>query len=178
MMDNELSRRMDKALSALKSELAGVRTGRASTSLLDRVMVDVYGSKMPINQVASLNVPEQRMITVQPWDKSTLSAVEKAIRESDLGLNPLNDGTLLRVPLPELTGERRTELVKLVHKYGEQAKVSIRGVRRDGLDQLRKSGISQDELRAQEKEVQELTDTFVKKVDETVAEKENDIKQI
>ena len=134
----DLKRRMNGALSILKSELAGLRTGRASASVLDPVMVDAYGSQMPLNQLATVSVPEPRMISVQVWDKSMVPSVEKAIRESDLGLNPVSDGELLRIPIPELNEERRLEMVKVVHKYGEQAKVAIRHVRRDGMEVLKK----------------------------------------
>lgn len=179
---NDLKVRMQKSVSALEEELSSVRTGRASTSVLDKIMVPVYGSEMPINQVATLSVPEARMITVQPWDKGTMSAVEKAIRDSDLNLNPLNDGNLIRVPLPELTEERRKELSKLVHRYGEEGKIAVRNVRRDGIDQLRKAEkskeISQDEMHQLEKSIQELTDTFVKNIDGVVSAKEADVMAI
>ncbi len=178
----ELGKRMDKSLDALKEELSTIRTGRASTSLLENVLVEVYGSPTPINQVAALNVPEPRMITVQPWDKSTVKAIEKGIRDSDLGLNPMSDGVLIRVPLPELTEERRRELVKVVHKYGEQAKIAVRNIRRDGIDQFKKAekskDISQDELRQKEKQIQELTDAKIKLVDEAVSQKESDVMQV
>ena len=177
-----LNERMKKCLAALKEELSTVRTGRASGSLLDHILVDVYGSPTPLNQVASINVPESRMLTVQPWDKKTLKAIEKAIRESDLGLNPLSDGTLLRIPLPELTEERRKSLVKLIQKYGEQAKVALRNVRRDALEQIKKleknKEISKDDLHIWEKKVQEQADLYVKEVDETLVHKEADILQI
>ncbi|MBF0461270.1 MAG: ribosome recycling factor [Magnetococcales bacterium] len=177
-----LNERMKKCLAALKEELSTVRTGRASGSLLDHILVDVYGSPTPLNQVASINVPESRMLTVQPWDKKTLKSIEKAIRESDLGLNPLSDGTLLRIPLPELTEERRKSLVKLIQKYGEQAKVALRNVRRDALEQIKKleknKEISKDDLHVWEKKVQEQTDLYVKEVDDTLVHKEADILQI
>jgi ribosome recycling factor len=177
-----LSQRMDKSLEALKEELSTIRTGRATTSLLENVMVEVYGSPTPINQVAALNVPEPRMITVQPWDKSTLKAIEKGIRDSDLGLNPMSDGVLIRVPLPELTEERRRDLVKIVNKYGEQSKIAIRNIRRDGIDQNKKmeksKEISQDDLRQIEKQIQDVTDTKIKLVDEAVSQKESDVMQV
>jgi ribosome recycling factor len=185
MMDKHLTalnQRMDKSLDALKDELSTIRTGRATTSLLDNLLVDVYGSPTPINQVAALNVPEARMITVQPWDKSTIKAIEKGIRDSDLGLNPMSDGVLIRVPLPELTEERRRDLVKIVHKFGEQAKIAVRNIRRDGIDQFKKmeksKEISQDDLRQLEKQVQEVTDAKIKLVDEAVSQKETDIMQV
>ncbi len=169
-MLKSLDKRMKKTLVTLKGEL------------LDNLQVNAYGSPMPLNQVASLNVPEPRMITVQPWDKGTLKAIEKAIRESDLGLNPVNDGHLLRVPLPELTEERRKELVKLVHKYGEQCKIAMRNVRRDVLDQLKKQEknkeISKDDMRQEEKKIQEHTDRHIKDVDEVVTQKEADIMHV
>ena len=136
---SELKLRMEKALEALKEENASVRTGRATTGLLEHIQVTIYGSRMPLNQLASLSIPEPRIILVQPWDKGTIQAIDKAIRESELGLNPINDGKLLRVPMPELTEQRRKELVKLVHKYGEAAKIAMRNVRREGIEQLRKS---------------------------------------
>ncbi|WP_085441793.1 ribosome recycling factor [Magnetofaba australis] len=178
----DLDERMSKSLSVLKEELSTVRTGRASTGLLEHVTVKAYGDLMPINQLATLSVPEARLIVIQPWDKGSLGAIEKAILESDLGLNPMNDGQLIRVPMPELTEERRREMVKLVHKYCEQAKISVRNIRRDGMDQLKKAEkdkeISQDEMHVQEKEVQELTDAFVKKIDEAMASKEADVMQV
>ncbi|MBF0381268.1 MAG: ribosome recycling factor [Magnetococcales bacterium] len=177
-----LSQRMEKSIEALKEELNTIRTGRATTSLLENVLVEVYGSPTPINQVAALNVPEPRMITVQPWDKSTVKAIEKGIRDSDLGLNPMSDGILIRVPLPELTEERRRDLVKIVHKYGEQSKIAIRNIRRDGIDQFKKmeksKDISQDDLRQLEKDVQEITDAKIKLVEESVAQKEADVMQV
>ncbi|MBF0399407.1 MAG: ribosome recycling factor [Magnetococcales bacterium] len=177
-----LEDRMKKCLGALREELTTVRTGRASASILDHIMVEVYGSPMPLNQLASINVPESRMLTVQPWDKKSLKAIEKAIRESDLGFNPLSDGALLRIPLPELTEERRKSLVKLVHKYGEQAKVALRNVRRDVLEQMKKmeknKELSKDDLHIWEKKVQEQTDLYTKEVDEILAHKEADILQI
>ncbi|MBF0439114.1 MAG: ribosome recycling factor [Magnetococcales bacterium] len=177
-----LDQRMIKALQALKEELSGLRTGRASTVLLEKVMVVAYGSETPLNQVATLNVPEPRMITVQPWDKKLIKSIEKAILEANLGLNPSNDGVLIRVPLPELTEERRKELVKLVYKAGEGAKVALRNVRRETMDQYKKmeknKEISQDDLRQMEKVVQEHTDQHVKEVDEIVTHKEADVMRV
>ncbi|WP_130473046.1 ribosome recycling factor [Candidatus Magnetaquicoccus inordinatus] len=177
-----LDERMKKCLAAFREELTTVRTGRASGSLLDHVTVEMYGSHMPLNQLATISVPESRMLTVQPWDKKSLKAIEKAIRESDLGLNPLNDGTLLRIPLPELTEERRKSLVKLVQKYGEQAKIALRNVRRDILEQMKKmeknKEVSKDDLHAWEKKVQEQTDHFIKEVDDMLAHKESEIMQV
>lgn len=177
-----LDQRMIKAMQALKDELASLRTGRASTSLLDRVMVVAYGSETPLNQVASMNVPEPRMIVIQPWDKKLIKPIEKGILEANLGLNPANDGVVIRVPLPELTEERRKELVKLVYKAGEQAKVAMRNVRREIMDQYKKKEknkeISQDDLRQMEKVVQERTDQHVKEVDEIVVHKEADVMRV
>lgn len=176
-----LERRMDGAVNVLRSEFAGLRTGRASASLLDRVVVPAYGGEVPINQVASVNVPEPRLLTVNVWDKSVVAAVEKAIRNSGLGLNPASDGQIVRVPIPELSEERRVELVKIAGKYAEQVRVSVRNVRRDGMETLKrmeKGGeISQDEHRAWSEEIQSLTDAHVKEIDETLAGKEKEIMQ-
>lgn len=178
----ELQRRMDGALEALKREFGGLRTGRASVHLLDGIVVNAYGSTMPLNQVATVNVPEPRMITVQVWDRGLVSAVDKAIREGNLGLNPASDGQLVRVPIPELSEDRRKELTKVAHKYAEQARVAIRNVRRDGMDHLKKmekdGDISEDEHRQQAELVQKATDAHVKKVDETLAQKEQEIMQV
>ncbi|MEO5367198.1 MAG: ribosome recycling factor [Magnetococcus sp. WYHC-3] len=171
--------RMKKAVDVLHEELGSLRTGRASASLIEHVMVTAYGTSMPLNQMATITAPEPRMLTVQPWDKGTLVAIEKGIQEANLGLNPLRDGAVVRVPLPELTEERRKEIVKVVHKYGEQAKVAVRGVRRDVIDRMKKAEkhkeMSLDELHQHEKEVQELTDQFVKEVDDVMARKEKDV---
>jgi len=179
---NELRRRMDGALDALRREFAGLRTGRASTHLLDPVMVKAYGNDMPLNQVGTVNVPEPRMITVQVWDRGLVQAVERAIRDSNLGLNPQSDGQLVRIPIPELSQERRQELTKLAHKYAEQGRVAVRNVRRDGMDSLKKmekdGKISQDEHRHQSEAVQKLTDDHLKKVDEALGAKEKEILQV
>jgi ribosome recycling factor len=179
---NELQRRMDGALEALRREFGGLRTGRASAHLLDPIMVKAYGSDMPLLQVGTVNVPEPRMITVQVWDRGLVQAVEKAIRDSNLGLNPQSDGQLIRLPIPELSQERRQELTKLAHKYAEQGRVAVRNVRRDGMDSLKKmekdGKISQDEHRHQSEAVQKLTDDHIKKVDETLAAKEREILQV
>ncbi|MDY0883032.1 ribosome recycling factor [Dongia soli] len=179
---DEFSRRMDGAVEALRKEFAGLRTGRASTHLLDQVMVNAYGSNMPINQVGTVSVPEPRMITVQVWDRGMVSAVEKGIRDAGLGLNPASDGQLVRVPVPELSQERRTELAKVAHKYAEQARVAVRNVRRDGMDMLKKSekdgDISQDEHRGLSDQMQKLTDDHIKRVDEALAAKEKEIMQV
>ena len=179
---DDLSRRMDGAIEALKKEFAGLRTGRASVNFLDPIQVDAYGAKMPINQVGTVGVPEPRMLTVQVWDKSMVKAVEKAIRESDLGLNPMNDGQLIRIPLPELSEERRGELAKIAAKYAESARVAVRNVRRDGMDQIKKmekdGDIGEDDRHLYESEVQDLTDKHVAMVDEALAAKEKDIMQV
>jgi len=176
---NELRRRMTGALDVLKKEFAGLRTGRASASLLEPIQVEAYGSHMPLSQVGTVNVPEPRMLTVQVWDRSMVKAVEKAIREANLGLNPVTEGQSIRVPIPPLTEERRKELTKIAHKYAEQAKVSIRNVRRDGMDALKqqeKDGdITTDEHRKLGTQVQQITDEFIKKIDEATAAKEKDI---
>jgi ribosome recycling factor len=179
---NEFSRRMDGALEALQKEFAGLRTGRASAHLLDQIKVTAYGSTMPLNQVGTVNVPEPRMITVQVWDRGLTREVEKAIRDAGLGLNPASDGQLVRVPIPELSQERRTELSKIAHKYAEQARVAVRNVRRDGMEFLKKQEkdgkISEDEHRKLHDEVQKLTDGHVKKVDDSLAAKEKEILQV
>ncbi|TXH34687.1 MAG: ribosome recycling factor [Rhodospirillaceae bacterium] len=178
----EFGRRMDGAVEALRKEFAGLRTGRASAHLLDQVMVNAYGSNMPINQVGTVSVPEPRMITVQVWDRGMVSAVEKGIRDAGLGLNPASDGQLVRVPVPELSQERRAELAKVAHKYAEQARVAVRNVRRDGMDMLKKSekdgDISQDEHRGLSDQMQKLTDEHIKRVDEALAAKEKEIMQV
>lgn len=176
---DQVKQRMDGAVESLRKEFAGLRTGRASTSLLDPVQVDAYGSMMPLNQVASVNVPEPRLLSVQVWDKGMVKAVEKAIRDSGLGLNPQPDGALIRVPVPELSQERRQELVKIAGKYTEQARVAVRNVRRDALDELKKQEkekkISEDELKTQSDKVQQLTDQTIKKIDEVLSHKEKEI---
>jgi ribosome recycling factor len=178
----DLGKRMDGSLEVLRKELQGLRTGRASASLLEPVVVEAYGSEMPITQVGTINVPEPRMLTVQVWDRGLVKAVEKAIRNSNLGLNPAVDGQLLRVPLPELTQERRAELVKVAHKYAEQARVAVRNVRRDGMDQLKRlekdGDISQDEHKHWTDEVQKMTDKHIDAVNQLLAQKEQDILQV
>ena len=179
---NDLKRRMDGALEALRKEFAGLRTGRASAHLLDHVMVKAYGGEMPINQVGNINVPEPRLISVQVWDRGLVISVEKAIREAGLGLNPISDGQLVRVPIPELSQERRQELTKIAHKYAEQGRVAVRNVRRDGMDALKKmekdGKISQDEHRHRSDEIQKATDEHVRRVDEMLAQKEKEILQV
>jgi ribosome recycling factor len=177
----ELERRMRGAIETLKKEFHGLRTGRASTHLLDPVVVNVYGARMPINQVATVSTPDARTISVQVWDKGQVSAVEKAIREANLGLNPVIDGTLIRLPIPALNAERRQELVKLAHKYTEQGRVAVRNVRRDGMELLKKAekdGMSKDEHHKNSTRVQELTDKLIKEIDQVLAAKETEIKQV
>lgn len=171
---NDLKRRMEGAIEALKKEFSGLRAGRASTSLLDAVVVEVYGAKMPLNQVGSVSVPESRLLTVQVWDASNTASVEKAIRNSGLGLNPMAEGSLIRIPLPELNEERRTELSKVASKYAESARISIRNIRRDGMDAIDKD-ISEDDQKRQSDEVQKLTDGYIKQVDDLQSDKEKDI---
>lgn len=178
---DDLSRRMHGAVNAFKSELAGLRTGRASANMLDPITVNVYGSTMPINQLATVNVPEPRLITVQVWDRGTAPAVEKAIRESSLGLNPIVEGAVFRIPIPELNTERRKEFVKVAHKYAEGARVAIRHVRRDGMDVLKKSeadGLGEDESRRLTERVQKLTDEAIAEIDAILAAKEAEILQV
>lgn len=178
----DLTRRMDGAVDVLQREFAGLRTGRASTALLEGLMVEAYGSQMPMNQVSTIGVPEPRMLTVQVWDTGVVKATEKAIRESNLGLNPQVEGNLLRVPIPELSEERRVELSKVAGKYAEQAKIAVRNVRRDGMDRLKQmeknSEISEDDHRRRGDEIQKLTDSHVAKIDEMLATKEKEIMQI
>ncbi len=178
----DLTRRMDGALDALKRDLGGLRTGRASPALLEPVKVEAYGQYMPINQVATIAVPEARMITVQVWDRSMVNSVVAAIRDCGLGLNPQPDGQVVRVPLPVLTEERRNELAKTAGKYAEAARVAVRGVRRDGMEQVKalqkKHEISEDDERDWLEQVQKLTDDYIKRVDVTLADKEKDIRQV
>lgn len=179
---DDLQRRMDSALEVLKKEFAGLRTGRASVHLLEPITVDAYGAAMPLNQVATISVPEPRMITVQVWDKSMAGAVDKAIRDSGLGLNPSAAGQLIRVPIPPLSAERRQELTKVAHKYAEQAKVAVRNVRRDGMDMLKRMEkdheLSEDEHRLWADEIQSLTDQHIKTVDELLEQKDQEILQV
>jgi ribosome recycling factor len=176
---SDLNRRMHGALEALRHDLGGLRTGRASTALLDPVHVEVYGSNMPLNQVATVSTPEPRMLSVQVWDRSNVQPVEKAIRNAGLGINPIVDGQVIRLPIPELTEERRRELAKLVGQYAEKAKVAVRNVRRDGMDHLKqdekKHEISEDERKRLEHEVQKLTDDTIKEIDELANAKEKEI---
>lgn len=173
---------MNGAVENLRHEFAGLRTGRASPTLLDPITVEVYGASMPINQVGSISVPEPRMLSVSVWDRGSVSAVEKAIRNSGLGVNPVVDGTLIRIPIPELNQERRQEMVKLGHKYAEQARVAVRNVRRDGMDQLKKlekdGKISEDDQKIYADEVQSLTDKAIAAIDASLASKEKEILQV
>ncbi len=175
----DLKRRMDGAFDAAKNEFAGLRTGRASSHMLEHVTVEAYGSRMPINQCGSVTVPEPRMINVQVWDASISKSVEKAIREAGLGLNPIGEGSLIRVPVPELTEDRRKELTKVAGKYAENARVAIRNIRRDGMDGVKKmlkdKAISEDDEKRLSDEVQKMTDEYIKKVDTLLADKEKDI---
>ncbi|WP_155568498.1 ribosome recycling factor [Commensalibacter melissae] len=173
---------MQSAIESFKHDLAGLRSGRATPTLLEPIRVDAYGSITPITQVASITAPESRMLSVQVWDKTLASAVDKAIRESGLGLNPIPDGQLIRVPIPQLTEERRNEMVKAASRYAENAKIAVRGVRRDGMDKTKaaekKGEISQDDVKDWSDEIQKITDQYVNKIDEVFAEKERDIKQV
>lgn len=177
-----IERRMDGAVETLRKEYGGLRTGRASASLLDPVTVEAYGSSMPLNQVANVSVPEPRLITVSVWDRSMVKAVEKAIRDAGLGLNPQSDGQTIRVPIPELNQERRQELAKVAAKYAEQARVAVRNVRRDGMDSLKKmlkdGELSEDEQKVWSDKVQAITDAHIKKIDEALATKEKEIMQV
>ena len=182
MMDfdlEDLRRRMDGAVDSLHKEFSGLRTGRASASMLDPVMVDAYGASMPLNQVGTVSVPEPRLLSVQVWDAGLLKTVEKAIRDSGLGLNPQADGGTIRVPVPDLNQERRQELVKVAGKYAESARVAVRNVRRDGMDQLKKmekeAEISEDDIKRYGEDVQKITNSAVEKIDKMLSEKEKDI---
>ncbi len=176
---SDLERRMKGAVESLKSDLSGLRTGRANTALLDPITVTVYGSQMPLNQVATVSAPEPRLLSVQVWDKNNIGPVEKAIRSAGLGLNPINDGNNIRLPIPDLTEERRKELAKLAGQYAEKARIAIRNVRRDGMEMLKadenKKEISEDERKRHESEVQKLTDEQIKAADEAAAHKEKEI---
>ena len=178
----DLRRRMDGAIEVLRKEFGGLRTGRASASLLEPIMVNAYGNTVPLNQVASINVPEPRLITVQVWDRGVVKAVDKAIRESALDLNPQTEGQVIRVPIPDLNEERRRNLTRVAGKYAEDAKVSVRNVRRDGIEVLRRrekeADISQDQQRKLQQEVQHLTDDYIRRIDEALAQKDKEILQV
>ena len=181
-LKQDLTRRMDGALETLKREFNGLRTGRAHPGLLEPVKVHAYGTDTPLSQVGTIGTPEPRMLTVQVWDKSLVTTVERAIRDAGLGLNPAADGQLVRVPIPQLTTERRNDLAKLAHKYAEGGKISVRGVRRDGMEQVKamekKHEIGEDVAKTWQDEVQKLTDQYIKRIDETLADKEKDIRQV
>lgn len=173
--------RMEKAIASLKRELASLRAGRATPSLLDRIQADYYGNPTPINQMANISTPDPRTLLIQPWDKSSIGEIEKAIMKSDLGLTPVNDGSVIRIVIPQLTEERRSELVKLTKKFGEEAKVAVRNIRRDANDEIKKlekSEISEDESRRHQDEVQKITDKYVAEVDKVLAAKEKEIMEI
>lgn len=178
----DLKKRMDGAINALKHSLNGLRTGRASTALLEPIKVDAYGNYTPINQVGTISVPEPKLIVVQVWDSSLVRATEKAIQDAGLGLNPISDGQVIRVPLPDLSEQRRKELCKKAHEYSEQAKISVRNIRRDGMDELKKlekdKELSEDESKSKSDELQKITDEFIKKIDATVVDKEKEIMQV
>ena len=177
--EKDLERRMKGAVDSLRGDLGGLRTGRASTSLLDPVQVEVYGANMPLNQIATVSTPEPRLLTVQVWDKSNVTPVEKAIRQAGLGINPITDGQTIRLPIPDMTEERRRELAKLASSYAEKAKIAVRNVRRDGMDALKsdekKGEIAEDERKRREGDVQKLTDQTVGEIDEVSSAKEKEI---
>ena len=174
-----IEKRMNGAVLAMKSEFQALRTGRASASLLDKIMVNAYGAMTPLNQCAGINVPEPRMITVTVWDKTLIESVDKAIRESNLGINPVGDGMMLRLPIPELNEERRIELTKVAGGYAESARIAVRNVRRDGMDQVKKSSeLSEDDQKIWSDEIQELTNVSIKKIDEVLEQKQTEIMQV
>ena len=175
---DQTKQKMDGAVDALKKEFSGLRTGRASTNLVDGLTVDAYGSMMPMNQVGTVGVPEPRLITIQVWDKGLVKSVEKAIRDANLGLNPQPDGQIVRVPIPELSTERRTELSKIAGKYAEGARIAVRNVRRDAMDALKKSKLPEDESKASTEKIQKLTDETIKKIDDALASKEKEIMHV
>ena len=178
---DDLERRMDRAIAALRTEFASLRTGRASGSMLEPVMVEAYGQMTPVNQLGTVNVPEPRMVTINVWDRGMVSKVEKAIRDSGLGINPQTNGTIIMLPIPELNEERRRELTKVAANYAEHARVAVRNLRRDGMDQIKKAksnGLSEDDVKFWEGEVQELTDRYIKLVDQTLESKQAEIMQV
>ena len=178
----KLTDKMEKAIDALKKDLGSIRTGRASLSIFDGIMVDYFGAPTPLNHVATLSVPESRLITIQPWDPKVISDIERAIQKSDLGINPGNDGKIIRIAIPTLTEERRKEIVKQVHKRGEDAKISLRNIRRDGNEEMKKlekeEHLSEDDTKRALEEIQNTTDSFIKKVDETVVHKEEEVMEV
>ena len=178
---DDLQRRMDGALSAMKTEFASLRTGRASSSMLDPIILEVYGQRTPLNQLGTINVPEPRMITVNVWDKTNVPLIEKAIRESGLGINPQLNGTIIMLPIPELNEERRRELSRVAGQYAESARVAVRNIRRDGMDQIKKAkldGMSEDDQKFWEEAVQEITNKSIKMLDETLESKQAEIMQV
>ncbi len=178
---DDLQRRMDRAIAALRTEFASLRTGRASGSMLEPVTVEAYGQMTPVNQLGTINVPEPRMVTINVWDRGMVSKVEKAIRDSGLGINPQTNGTIIMLPIPELNEERRRELTKVAANYAEHARVAVRNLRRDGMDQIKKAksnGLSEDDVKFWEDEVQEMTDRFIKQVDQTLEAKQAEIMQV
>ncbi|RNB77398.1 ribosome recycling factor [Brevibacillus panacihumi] len=178
----EMEDRMNKAIASLKKDLASLRAGRANPAMLDRVVVDYYGTPTPISQLANISVPEPRMLTIQPWDKSALKDIDRALQQSDLGISPSNDGVIIRLVIPPLTEERRKELVKLAGKSGEESKVAIRNIRRDANDEIKKlekaAAISEDESRRHQESIQKTTDKFIAEVDKIVKDKEKDILEV
>ena len=182
LIKNDINNRMDSTISSLKTEMNGIRAGRASPSMLDTIKVDVYGSKMPINQIGNITTPEPRLINIEIWDKGNVSLVEKAIRESDLGINPTIEGTLIRLPLPQLTEERKLEYIKLAKKIGESSKIAIRNLRRDGIEQFKKmekdKEIGEDESKRLQSDIEEITSTHIKLIESFVSEKEVDLSKV
>ena len=182
LIKNDINNRMDSTISSLKTEMNGIRAGRASPSMLDTIKVDVYGSKMPINQIGNITTPEPRLINIEIWDKANVSLVEKAIRESDLGINPTIEGTLIRLPLPQLTEERKLEYIKLAKKIGESSKIAIRNLRRDGIEQFKKmekdKEIGEDESKKLQSDIEEITSTHIKLIESFVSEKEVDLSKV
>lgn len=182
LIKNDINNRMDSTISSLKTEMNGIRAGRASPSMLDTIKVDVYGSKMPINQIGNVTTPEPRLINIEIWDKGNVSLVEKAIRESDLGINPTIEGTLIRLPLPQLTEERKLEYIKLAKKIGESSKIAIRNLRRDGIEQFKKmekdKEIGEDESKKLQSDIEEITSTHIKLIESIVSEKEVDLSKV
>ena len=182
LIKNDINNRMDSTISSLKTEMNGIRAGRASPSMLDTIKVDVYGSKMPINQIGNITTPEPRLINIEIWDKGNVSLVEKAIRESDLGINPTIEGTLIRLPLPQLTEERKLEYIKLAKKIGESSKIAIRNLRRDGIEQFKKmekdKEIGEDESKKLQSDIEDITSTHIKLIESIVSEKEVDLSKV
>lgn len=181
-VNKRLKEKMDKAIEALRKDLASIRTGRASLSIFDGILVDYYGTPTPINHLATMAVPESRLITIQPWEPKMIQEIEKAIQKSDLGLNPANDGKIIRIAIPPLTEERRKQIVKHVHKRGEEAKVAIRNIRRDANEEIKRLGkeehLSEDDTKRSMDEIQKVTDSYIKKVDEIVKHKEDEVMEV